>query len=76
MALDKLMASLGLVNPETLSTCGAKDASLVARNLAMVVDKLTPKEAGDQSRVQLVIYAPQRKTEKHYETIDVHAIGE
>ena len=72
LALDKLMASLGIINDETLSNCGAKDASTVARNLAGVVEKLSPKDAAS-SGVTLVVYAPQQRKETHYETIDVKA---
>jgi len=74
MALERLMLSLGIINDETLSNCGAKDAAIVARNLAGVVEKLTPKDLQGQSGVTLVVYAPQQRSEKHYETIDVKAI--
>jgi len=72
LALDKLMASLGIINDETLFNCTAKDASTVARNLAGVVEKLSPKDAAT-SGVTLVVYAPQQRQETHYETIDVKA---
>lgn len=70
MALDKLMASLGIINDENLASCGAKDASLVARNLAGVVDKLTPREQAG-TNVQLIVYAPKQRSEEHYDTIDI-----
>jgi len=73
LALNKLMASLGIVNDETLSQCGAKDASTVARNLAGVVEKLSPKDVMG-SNVTLVVYAPQLRNEKHYDTIEVKAL--
>jgi hypothetical protein len=66
------MSSLGIISDETLSSCSAKDASMVARNLAGVVEKLSPR---DQATTQatLVIYAPQQRDERHYQTIDVVA---
>ena len=70
LALEKLMASLGIIDDETLSSCSAKDASTVARNLAGVVEKLSPKDAV-ASGATLIIYAPQPREEKHYQTIDV-----
>jgi hypothetical protein len=72
LALEKLMSSLGIISDETLSSCSAKDASMVARNLAGVVEKLSPR---DQATTQatLVIYAPQQRDERHYQTIDVVA---
>lgn len=72
-ALDKLMLSLGIIDETTLSNCGAKDASIVARNLAGVVERLSPREQAG-TNVQLVIYAPQQKREGHYEVLDV-AVG-
>jgi hypothetical protein len=75
LALDKLMDSLGIIGEETLASCGAKDASIVARNLAGVVQQLTPRSEVNQSGVTLVIYAPRQKNESQFEAIDVRSVG-
>jgi len=72
LALNKLMASLGLINDDSLSVCGAKDASLVARNLASVAHQLAPRDTA-AAGVTLVVYAPQQRQEKYYDVIDVKA---
>lgn len=74
MALDKLMQSLGIIDDTTLADCSAKDASQVARNLATVVNQLSPKDQ-HQSGATLIIYAPRQKSEEQYQTIDVQAVG-
>jgi len=74
LALDKLMSSLGIINGETLGNCTAKDASVVARNLAGVVGQLSPREKLDGNQVTFVIYAPKQKTEEHFQTVEVQAI--
>jgi hypothetical protein len=69
LALDKLMASLGVINDQTLSKVSARDASMIAANMSKVVDRLSPKAAPD-NRV-LVIYAPQQRDEKNFKVVDL-----
>lgn len=72
LALEKVMQSLGIIGKEKLSDCSAKDASIIAKNLAFVADKVSP-QSKSPTTVQLVVYAPQQRDEKQYNTIDVHA---
>ena len=71
MALEKLMASLGIINGETLANVSAKDASTVAKNLAGVVNQLSPREQSGLGQVSLVLYAPKQRNEDHYNVIDI-----
>lgn len=69
-ALDRLMTSLGLLTDDKLSGCSAKDLSVIASNMGRVVEKTLPKsEAPD--RVMLVVYTPEIKPEKNYNSVEV-----
>jgi hypothetical protein len=69
-ALDRLMASLGLLTDDKLSGCSAKDLSVIASNMGRVVEKTTPKtEVPDN--INFIIYTPELKQERAYETIEV-----
>ncbi len=70
LALDKVMASLGIIDEEKLENCGAKDASIIAKNLAFVAERMSPQTKSGTT-VQLVVYAPQQREERQYNTIDV-----
>ena len=69
-ALDRLMASLGLLSDDKLTGCSAKDLSVIASNMGRVVEKTHPKsEAPDN--INFIIYAPELKQEKSYEVIEI-----
>lgn len=69
-ALDRLMASLGLLNDDKLSGCSAKDLSVIASNMGRVVEKIQPKEI-QADNINFIIYAPELKQERAYETVEV-----
>jgi len=69
-ALDRLMASLGLLDDDKLSGCSAKDLSIIASNMGRVVEKVTPKtEAPDN--INFIIYSPELKQEKAYDVVEI-----
>ncbi|MFZ2196994.1 MAG: hypothetical protein WAV13_04625, partial [Thermodesulfovibrionales bacterium] len=71
MALEKLMASLGVIDGASLVGLSAKDASIVSKNLAGVVGQLSPREQNGLGQVSLVLYAPKQRNEDHYNVIDI-----
>ena len=68
-ALDRLMASLNLLNDDKLSNSTAKDLSTIAANMGRVVEKTLPKESIG-SGLNVVIYAPQIRAEREYKVIE------
>jgi hypothetical protein len=69
-ALDRLMASLGLLTDDKISGCSAKDLSVIASNMGRVVEKITPKiEAPDN--INFIIYSPELKQERAFKTIEI-----
>lgn len=70
VAVQKLMDALGLITVEKMSKSTAKDLSTIASNMARVVEKTTTRQ-DDANRAQIIIYAPQVKTESKYTTIEV-----
>lgn len=69
-ALDRLMCSLGLLDDDKLSSCSAKDLSIIASNMGRVVDKISPKEERPDN-INFIIYAPELKQEKSFQTVEV-----
>ena len=69
-ALNRLMASLNLLDDDKLSGCSAKDLSVIASNMGRVVEKTSPKVAGDNNAT-LIIYAPQIRDERFYKVVEV-----
>lgn len=63
----------GPINEENLATLKPREAISAAKDLATVIDRVTPKESGNDNRVQFVIFAPRVKEEKEYTSIDVNA---
>lgn len=69
-ALDRLMASLGLLNDDKLSGCSAKDLSVIASNMGRVVEKTMPKS--DQSNnINLIIFSPELRKEASFEVVEI-----
>jgi predicted transcriptional regulator len=69
-ALDRLMTSLGLITDDKISALNAKDISLFAANMARVVEKTIP-DRDRQQNINLVVYAPELRNEKAYETVEI-----
>lgn len=71
-ALDRLAASMGLMTDEKLDKCKAGELSTIAANMSKVVEKTLPRqESGPGTGAQVIIYAPQIKTENSYKTVEV-----
>ena len=69
-ALDRLMASLGLLTDDKLSGCSAKDLSVIASNMGRVFDKIRDKvETPDN--INFIIYSTELKQERAYDVIDI-----
>jgi hypothetical protein len=69
-ALDRLMQSLGLLTDDKLSGCTAKDLSLIASNMGRVVEKIQDKTEKPDN-INFIIYAPELKQERAYETVEI-----
>lgn len=69
-ALERLMASLNLLDDDKLSGCSAKDLSVIASNMGRVVEKTMPKSESPD-RVNLIIFAPEQKHERSYQVVEV-----
>lgn len=69
-ALDSMLEAIHLIKPKLANVNKASELSRVAADLARVVEKTSPKEAG-RANVMIVAYAPRQREEGEYETIDV-----
>jgi transcriptional regulator with XRE-family HTH domain len=63
-AVDRLMASLGLLTDEKISGLDARGISQVAANMARVVEKTTP-QAVNQNTISIIV-APQIRNEDSF----------
>jgi len=69
LALDKLMQSLGLIDGEKLKSSSAKDLSIVALNMGKITERAYGNS--EQSRVNLNIFVPETRDEKHFAKVEV-----
>lgn len=72
-AADRIMAALECITNDRLDAGAKKDvrvASGVARDMATIIDKTTPK-TGDDNRVQVLVYNPVERTEEQYRSIEI-----
>lgn len=69
LALDKLMCALNFMSPEMFRNSDLKDLSTVAANMSRIIEKTNPREAN--SGIQLLVYAPVMRDEKHYKVVDI-----
>jgi hypothetical protein len=70
LALERLMASLGLISDDKLSGCSAKDLSTIASNMGRVVEKIQDK-VEQSDNINFVIYSPELKQERAFDVIEV-----
>lgn len=70
-ALERLMASLGLMSDEKLSKCDAKDLSTIAANMGKVVEKTFPKQDSNDARININLFVPELRNEKQFKTVEV-----
>jgi len=70
-ALNKLSMALNHLDDSKLMGCDAKELSSVAKDMAAVVNSMSPKqdESAQTNNAQFHFYAPQIRNEKHYETV-------
>lgn len=75
-AIDRL-ASLfdgdGPISEDNIKTLKPREGIAAAKDLATVIDRITPKDANVDNRVQFVIFAPRQKEEKEYDVVNVDA---
>jgi len=73
LAIDKLMDTLGLLDPGTLLDAKPKDLANVAASLSKVVSSMRniEQDKDNDAKVNVVIYAPERKDINSYSVIDV-----
>ena len=71
-ARNRLITALNSITKEKLESVSVKVASSVARDMAAIVKDMEPvqKDSGEQ-KPQFIIYAPQFKEERAYDTIVV-----
>ncbi|MHC4648743.1 MAG: hypothetical protein ACYTBJ_25075 [Planctomycetota bacterium] len=72
-AIAALFDDDGPVSAENVKAMKPREAVSVAKDLAAVVDRITPKEKDTGQKVQVVVFAPRQKEEKDYESIDIDA---
>jgi predicted transcriptional regulator len=74
-ASKTLNAALGAITQEKLDYSDAKDLSGIAKDMAVVIKNLEPKdtstEGGASGTPQFVIFAPQFRDERSFDTIHV-----
>jgi|SRR5215831_350697 len=69
-ALDRLMASLGLLTDDKLSGCKATDLANIAANMSRVVEKTMP-DKDRQGNINLIVYTPEIRSEKSFEVVEI-----
>lgn len=73
IAIDKLLSSLNKINFEDdkqMSKIDARGLSQIASNLSRVVEQ-TREKTNTDDKTRLIIYAPEIKTENHYNSVEV-----
>lgn len=69
-ALERLMASMNLITDDKLEKCKATDLSVISANMSRIVEKTLPKQ-NEGTQMNLIVYAPQLKSEESYKVVDV-----
>jgi hypothetical protein len=72
LAIEKMVASLEGISETDIKNARVRDKASIARDLASVAEKLTPKELPkERGDFQLIVYSPTVRTENFYETKEV-----
>lgn len=77
-AVDILISSLGVVGDKVKKE-GALSASTIAKNMATIVDKFTPRrsaETGFAPKILINIHGSKQKDESAYDSIEVEAVNQ
>lgn len=70
-AMDRLLASLDLLEDEKISKASAKDIAAISANMAKVMSSTLPKENNNNINAQLIVYAPTQINESRFEVVEV-----
>lgn len=71
-ALNGLVKALGVVDDRVGSVKDPREASAIAKDMAIVVDRFTPKEReASFNGVNIIIHAPRQRDEEDFDFIDV-----
>ena len=74
-ALNTLMKSIGVIDTKLSSTKTAGEASLVAKNMAIIADKFSPSgPTGNSPRILININGPKVKQEEDYDVVEVNTL--
>lgn len=71
LALDKLMASMNLLDDDKLKEVSAKDLSLISSNMSRVYQNTYAKDAAEGAKINIIVYSPELKQTSDYKTIEV-----
>jgi hypothetical protein len=73
-ALRVLHSSLDNITPEKLKDLKTKDVASIAKDMSVIAKNMEPKveQGSNENKPQFVVYAPQIKDERTYETIIVN----
>lgn len=74
---NNLLKALSALEAKNLAYEDARDVSSIAKDMASIVEKITPKEQiSNNNNIRLTIFAPQMKQLSDYEIIDSVTIDE
>jgi hypothetical protein len=71
LAIEKTMMALGLLESTKMENSSARDISYIAASLSKIVANTRPAEKAEDTKIQLVVYAPQQKAVNDYRILDV-----
>lgn len=69
LAVEKMMMAMGLITPDKLNKLQAERLASVASSMASIVGTVAPKVA--QAQINLVVYAPEVRDEKHFKIVEI-----
>lgn len=72
LALEKLQDSLGLITHESLKDLSPKKLVSIGKDISIIVKNVSGEQQ-NQNIAQVILFAPNQRDEKKYETIDVEA---
>lgn len=70
-AQKKLRIALNALTKDKMQESSARELSGVAKDMAVIVEKMTPKTSNDDVQVVLHLHGPKMKRVEDYEVIDV-----
>lgn len=73
VAMDRLMASLNLMTDDKLDACKAPELAAVADKMGKIIANTMEKDAATVP-VTLLVYAPEMRTEKQYNVVEVSSL--